>query len=120
MTVHREGRKQRVYQFGEGYPIQSNGKPLYSWPYAVYFSPECPSGEFYLSEGDGRNGNGSYFSAADLLKPQWRTHLEITNTLWLIPLLERRLAGESLSPAEFLKAYRAVYRSAPRESEWPL
>jgi hypothetical protein len=120
MTVGGDRGKQRVYQFGEGHPIQSDGKPLYSWPYAVYFSPECPSGEFYLSEGDGRNGNGSYFSAADLLKPQWRSHLEITGTLWLLPLLERRLAGEVVTPKEYLDAYRSKHGSVPPESEWPL
>jgi hypothetical protein len=67
-----------VYRFGEGCPMGADGRPLYSWPYTLHYTPGRPEGEFYAAEGDGRNGNGTFLSAGRLLEPMWRTHLERT------------------------------------------
>ena len=109
-----------VYRLGEGYPITQEGKPLYSWPYTVDYAPGHPSGDFYLGEGDARNGQGSFLHAGQVLQPQWRRHLETAGVPWLLPLLERMARGEAVSPAEFLDAYRSVHGNPPPAEEWPL
>lgn len=120
--MHSNNERQRItaYKFGEGYGTLPNGQIVHGWPYIVHYTPESKSGDFYLSEGDGRNGNGSYFASAVLLEPRWRSHLETSGTLWLIPLLERREAGETVSPREFLDAYQAVHGEPAPVEQWPV
>jgi hypothetical protein len=109
-----------VYHLGTGYGTTREGKPLYSWPYSVDYTPGCPQGEFFLSEGDARNGNGAFFPAASVLGPEWRGHLETAGALWLVPLLERMARGEDVSRSEVLDAYRHVHGKPPPEEEWHL
>lgn len=112
--------KQRVYHLGKGYTTTRDGKPLRSWPYEVDYTPGCPRGEFFLSEGDARNGNGAFFAAADVLNGEWRAHLETAGALWLLPLLERMAGGQAVSSAEVLDAYRQVHGEPPPSEEWNL
>jgi hypothetical protein len=109
-----------VYRFGEGYALKPDGTPLYGWPYTIHYAPDNSSSEFCLAEGDGRNGSGGFFSASDLLEPQWRSHLEITQTLWLLPLLERRARNETVSAEEYREAYQQARGSLPVTEEWTL
>lgn len=108
-----------VYLLGKGYGTGADGKPVYFYPYTLHYAPGHPSGEFFLAEGDARVGNGGFVPAARLLEPMWRAHLEITDTLWLLPLLERLVRGETLPAAEFLDVYRSVHGSPPPREEWP-
>lgn len=110
----------KVYRLGEGYPVTAEGKPLYSWPYTVHFAPDYPGNQYCLGEGDGRNGSGSFFPASTILEPRWRDHLEKTNTLWLIPFLERDARGEIAPPEEVLKAYQELHGALPPEEHWQL
>lgn len=109
-----------IYHLGIGYGTTRDGKPLRSWPYGVDYAPGCPRGEFFLSEGDARNGNGAFFAAADVLNPQWRAHLETAGVLWLLPLLERMISGEAVPDSEVLDAYRQVHGNPPPSEEWHL
>lgn len=59
-----------VYKLGEGYPTTQGGKPLYSYPYTVHYAPDHDDRPFYLGSGDARNGNGTFLSAADVLRPE--------------------------------------------------
>jgi hypothetical protein len=112
--------KQRVYHLAKGYGTTRDGSPLPSWPYEVDYTPGCPRGEFFLSEGDARNGNGSFFPAAAVLQPQWRAHLETAGALWLLPLLERMAGGEAVLDTEVLDAYGQVHGNQPPSEEWNL
>ncbi len=108
-----DATEQPVYRLGDGCPTRADGTPLYSWPLRVDYAPGHPSGDFYLAEGDARNGNGGFFRAADVLQEHWRGHLETTGTLWLVPLLERMARGEAVAPAEVLGAYARVHGAPP-------
>ena len=76
-----------------------------SWPYEISFAPFYRSGEFYLAEGDGRNGSGGFFQPGTMLESQWYRHLEITGSLWLIPLLENMTGGNMVTTEDILQAY---------------
>lgn len=106
-----------VYKLGEGYPIH-NGQPLYAWPYRVDYLPDYPNGVFYLSEGDTRNGNGSFFAAHQVLGSRWRDHVATAGVLWLVPLLERIAHGEDVDREEILKAYQQVHGTLPPTETW--
>ncbi len=109
---------QAVYTLGEGCPTLPDGRRLSSWPLEVKYLPGHPGGEFYLAEGDARNGQSSFFSAAEVLAPHWRSHLATTETLWLIPLLERLAHGEPVPLEDILAAYQAVNGKPPPRVEW--
>ena len=89
-----------------------------TWPFMVDYAPGRMGGEFCLSSGDGRNGNGTFLSPSEALLPQWRRDVEEAGALWLVPLWERMVAGELLGVAEILVAYNAVYGSEPRAEQW--
>ncbi len=110
-------REIRVYHLGEGFRNGQNGQPFFGWPYRVDYTPDNATGVFYLSEGDGRNGNGSFMDAARLLEPVWREHLETAGVSWLIPLLERVVGGEVIAEREVLQTYAAVHGSEPEVGE---
>ncbi|MBC8102240.1 MAG: hypothetical protein H7Z41_06610 [Cytophagales bacterium] len=116
----RTSKNIRVYSLGIGCATDRNGEPIHSWPYMVDYAPGHEGGEFCLSEGDARNGNGSFFHATALLEPSWRGHLETAGVLWLLPLLERMVAGAGLSESEILEAYRQVHGTPPTSQEWTL
>lgn len=109
--------KLRVYALGEGYHTKRDGTPLYSWPFSVDYAPGHPAGEFYLAEGDARNGNGGFCRAHEALQIHGRGHLETTGTLWLVPLLERMARGEAVAPAEVLDAYAQIHGGPPPSQE---
>lgn len=94
------------YELGKGHMTKADGTPLYSWPYEISYAPNYSPREFFLAEGDGRNGNGGFFPAATVLETQWRSHLESTQSLWLLPILERMTRGEMVAPDEILRAYQ--------------
>lgn len=102
-----------IYHLGTGYHTSREGKPLYSWPYNVDYAPGYERGEWYMSEGDVRNGNGEFFSAYQVLQIQWRGHLDTAGVLWLVPLLERMASGEAVSQREVLEAYQQVHGKPP-------
>lgn len=104
------------YTLGKGYPTHE-GKPLYSWPFEVSFAPSRDGDVWYLAEGDARNGNGSFFTAQQVLEPQWRSHLEHTQTLWLIPFLEQVANGDSVAPEEIFDVYRELHGGDPPREE---
>ena len=97
-----------------------DGEPIYSWPYEISYAPAYRPREFYLAEGDARNGNGGFFPAATVLEPQWRSHLKITDALWLLPILERMARGEIVAPEEILRAYEQEYGHAATSEEQTL
>lgn len=107
-----------LYSLGLGYGKKQDGSLLYSWPYSVEYSPEYRADEFLIAEGDGRNGNGSFFTAAQVLEPQWHRHLELTETLWLVPLLERMSRHEPVSPRDILDLYEQIYGKPPESRLW--
>jgi hypothetical protein len=109
-----------VYKLGEGYPSTNEGKPLYAWPYTLYYAPDYPGGPFYLGAGDARNGNGTFLSAVEALRPEWREDLRIAEGEWLLPLLQRLAEGEDVACSEVLEAYRQVHGKAPSREEWVL
>ena len=112
--------KMQVYRLGQGYATTLEGKPLYSWPFTVDYAPDNPGGDFYLAEGDARNGNGGFFRAIEVLKPHWRDHLERAGVLWLIPLLERMARGEDVPSSDVLDVYRQEHGRLPTSEEWPI
>ena len=101
----KERREELFYNLGKGHMTNAEGEPNYSWPYEISYAPDYRPREFYLAEGDARNGNGGFFPAATILEVQWRSHLKITQTLWLLPILERMARGEIVAPQEILRAY---------------
>jgi hypothetical protein len=109
----------RTYRFGEGHPTLPDGRKAYAVPYTVHYTPESRYGDFYLGEGDTRNGNGTFLRAADLLKPQWRRHLEIAGVVWLIPWLEKIASGNAVLPDELLEAYHAATGEPAPVEHWP-
>ena len=89
--------------------------------YAVDYAPNNKSGEFYLSSGDARNGNGTYLTAREALGITWRGDLNAAGALWLLPILERIAGGETLSPEQVFHAYRAQHGGqSPKSEEWPM
>lgn len=90
------------------------------YPYAVDYAPGHEAGEFYLSSGDARNGNGCFLTAREALEPQWRRDLESAGALWLVPLLERIAGGEAVTAAQVLDAYRAQHGEKPESEQWPI
>ena len=108
-----------VYKLGEGYPVTPEGKRLYSYPYTVYYTPDADY-PFYMGSGDARNGNGSFLSAKDMLRPEWQSDLQRAEAEWLIPLLERFAQGENITSAEILETYRQVHGKLPPHEDWTL
>lgn len=113
-----EAHRVQAYLLAQGYMMGLDGKPIYSWPYRVHFTPGYKPGDFCLSSGDARNGNGSFMSAATALETQWRGDLESAGALWLVPLLERMAGGEEVPASEVFAAYKKVHGKKPRLEEW--
>lgn len=116
----RKTTKVLVYTLGQGFATGLDGTPLRMLPCAVYYTPGYAGGEFYLSEGDGRNGGGSFLDAADVLQPPWRKLVSDAGAQWLAPLLERMAHGEEVSESEILNAYRQIHGKRPATEEWDL
>lgn len=91
---------------------------MYSWPYRVHYTPGYPTGDFCLSSGDARNGNGSFITARVALEPQWRSDIDTAGALWLVPLLERMADGDDVPEAEILAAYHQVHGQQPLLEHW--
>ena len=107
-----------VYELGTGYPITKEGKPLLSWPYIVYYAPGHKTGDFYVGDGDARNGGGTFINARDLLAIEWKGHLNIAGASWLVPILERIAGGETTEPSMVFAAYKQVHGKTPPIEEW--
>ena len=116
----KEHPKTVFYTLGKGYMTNRDGEPLYSWPYEISYAPDYKPREFFMAEGDARNGNGNFFNAATLLETKWRSHLEITQTLWLLTILERLARGETVAPDEILRAYEEEQGHAATGAEQTL
>lgn len=87
---------------------------------AVDYAPGNKSGEFYLSSGDARNGNGTYLTALEALSITWRGDLDAAGASWLVPILERIAGGETVSPEQMFQAYRAQHGGqSPQREQWP-
>ena len=108
--------KTTFYELGRGFPIYED-KPLYSWPYEVSYVPSREPRAWYFAEGDTRNGNGGFLTPREVIEPQWRAHLEHTQTLWLLPLLARTASGEVVTPQEIFAAYHAIHGENPPREE---
>jgi hypothetical protein len=106
-----------VYKLGEGYAMQ-DGKPFIRYPYGVDYAPARSLQPFILWEGGGNSGGGGFFSANEVLK--WPDHLRTAGVEWLIPFLERIVAGEAVAEAEILGAYRKIHQKDPpgRDEKW--
>lgn len=109
-----------VYKLGEGYGRTPEGTRLFTCPDLVYYTPTYAGADFYLGDGDTRNGGGTFVGAADMLLPQWRRHLELAEVLWLVPLLERMACGETVEPAEVFRAYKQARGVKPPTEKWHL
>jgi len=107
-----------AYLLAEGHPTGSDGEVLFLLPYRVHFTPGHKTGDFCLSAGDGRNGNGTFMTAATALEPEWRGDLESVGALWLLPLLQRMAGGEAVPASEILGAYKKQHGKKPRLEEW--
>ena len=116
----QERRQVLFYHLGTDHMTNAAGQPNYSWPYEISYAPDYKPREFYLAEGDARNGNGGFFPAATVLEAQWRSHLKITGALWLLPILEHMARGELVAPDEILLAYEAEHGHAAPNAEQTL
>ena len=100
------------------YKLAQGGDGAFS--FAVDYAPGNTSGEFYLSSGDGRNGNGTFLTAREALAINWRGDLDAAGALWLVPILERIAGGETVLPEQVFHAYRAQHDGeSPKSQQWP-
>lgn len=95
----------------------SDGKPDYSWPYRLHYTPGF-KGDFHFWESDGRNGFGGFLSARKALEIRFMRDVRKANVEWLIPLLERLVAGEMVPPTEVLDAYKQVCGEEAEREVW--
>lgn len=118
-AMPRKEDKVTAYLLGEEFMAGRDGKPIFSWTYRVYLTPGHRLGSFYFSEGDARNGQGTFLSAAQILSLTWRGHLEAAGALWLEPLLRRMASGEEVLASEVLQAYAQVHGKEPEAELQP-
>lgn len=109
-----------VYKLGEGYGRTPEGTRLFTCPEIVYYTPSYPGADFYLGDGDTRNGGGTFVGTSQMLQPQWRRHLELAEVLWLVPLLERMAGGETVEASEVFRAYKQAHGTKPPSEKWYL
>jgi len=102
-----------VYKLAEGYGA------IPRWPYGVDYVPQNTAAPVLLWEGNAKVGSGGFVTAAQAAGPEWHEHLTHAGALWLLPLLERMAAGESVAEHEVLDAYRAAHGSAPQCAAMP-
>lgn len=105
-----------AYLIGEDWMRGRDDVPHYSWPYRLHYTPGF-KGNFSFWEGDVRNGFGGFLSAHDLCGAFAR-EVKKANAEWLIPLLERMVAGEVVPPTEVLDAYKKVYGKEAAREVW--
>lgn len=115
MTAFGEHQPRTYYHLGEGHKVLVEATGT-TWPYFVDYSPDHPYGAWILAEGVGHGAAGGHFTPAEILTPQWREHLEITGTLWLIPIWERIAQGETVATNEVLAAYTHVHGKPPEKA----
>jgi hypothetical protein len=88
----------RIYELGT--------KKFQAWEeWGVGYSTHPKFHPFFVWEDNGPEHFGATCTANELLSDAWRNHLRLCNALWLIPLLERFVAGESLTTDLVLNAY---------------
>jgi len=77
--------KKSYYVLGVGFKENDIEK---SHPYEVLLDTQESQAPIVMLEGKGMGGVGGNFTPSELLHEQWREHMEISNTLWLLPILE--------------------------------
>lgn len=106
-----------AYLIGNNYMAASDGVPHSVWPNSLHYTPGF-KGDFHFFEGDVRNGFGGFLSAREALEIGMISDLKEANAEWLIPLLERMVAGEVVPPTEVLDAYKKVYGQDAEREVW--
>ena len=98
VRIHELGTKrfQPWEEWGVGYSTHPDFHPFFVW------------------SDNGPDHFGLTCTAQELLSDTWRNHLRLCNALWLIPLLERFVTGESITTDLVLTAYEQEHgRPAP-------
>jgi hypothetical protein len=81
--------------------------------WGVDYSTDGMSHQFWVWQGPGYHAHGTQCSVPELLSDRWRNHLELCGAIWLVPLLERIAAGETITPEAVLYAYEQKHRHPP-------
>lgn len=70
----------------------------------IDFTPGIPNEAFWAWEGVGYHTHAARLSPAEILK-SWQDHIRLSNAEWLIPLLEKFVAADSIDAKLVLATY---------------
>lgn len=101
----------KYYVLGVGFKESDTDK---THPYEVWLDLQEESYPIVMLEGKGFAGVGGSFKPSEILQDQWQDHLRLSNTEWLIALLEEASkVGDSIDYDLVLETYKHHFDKAP-------
>ncbi|SEI04914.1 hypothetical protein SAMN05660691_03102 [Rheinheimera pacifica] len=105
--------KSSYYVLGIGYKVSDYEK---KHPYEVWLDIDNADAPLVMLEGRGMGGIGGSFKPSDIIEPQWKEHLIISNTEWLIPLCIDAAQNRNMLDFKLvLETYNYLHNCSPTQ-----
>jgi hypothetical protein len=105
----------KYYILGTGYKLDDIAK---EYPYEVWLDLQESQFPIVMLEGKGIGGVGGSFRPSEILQSQWKEHLTISGTDWLIPLCSDALNNrDQLDFSLVVDTYTYQHNAAPQLKE---
>lgn len=107
--------KKKYFVLGIGYDPRDENL---SHPFEVWLDVQNEKFPLVLMEGKGMSGLGGNFKPSEILQKEWREHLVLTNTIWLLSLCEDAMRNEDVLDIDsVLEMYNHVNKKMPPARE---